>query len=289
MVNNRAEIVKILKNSKDPISGERIGIILNISRTGVWKNIKKLIDEGYTIISNHSGYSLLPEEDQLNNYEFSNKIDGYQYLETTESTMDIAYKRIEQGKAINGSVILSSNQKNGRDNNNEGFNSPTGGLYFTLTIFPNSSLTKASDINIYSMTALLSIRDGFRNNMGVETKGVWPFESYIGTKKVGGILLDYRIEGRNIKWINIGIGINIGRKIPRKKMLLTIREELLNRLKEPNNIISEYKRYIDTKENLDQKLESLIDIDKYGTLVIQENNNIKFIYVDDKNRRKNEH
>ena len=56
----RNKIIKVILNNKDNfISGEDLSNKLGISRTAVWKHIKKLKEEGYNIESvNKKGYRL---------------------------------------------------------------------------------------------------------------------------------------------------------------------------------------------------------------------------------------
>ena len=60
------EILTLLKNAEDYISGEYISTNLNVSRTAIWKHINNLKKKGYIIegISN-KGYKLISEPDLL--------------------------------------------------------------------------------------------------------------------------------------------------------------------------------------------------------------------------------
>ena len=64
------KILNILKNNKEFVSGENIAKSLNVSRAAIWKNISKLKNMGYNIVSvTNKGYLLLEEELLFNKLE----------------------------------------------------------------------------------------------------------------------------------------------------------------------------------------------------------------------------
>ena len=70
------EVLKILLNKNDYVSGESICSGFGVSRSAVWRAIKKLEAEGYKIKSStRIGYKLLAAPDMLNQaeleYEFN--------------------------------------------------------------------------------------------------------------------------------------------------------------------------------------------------------------------------
>jgi len=58
------ELLKLLKTSQEPVSGEALSKKLEISRVSVWKKIQKLLKEGYPIKVTKKGY-LLERKDLL--------------------------------------------------------------------------------------------------------------------------------------------------------------------------------------------------------------------------------
>lgn len=58
----KAELLKILREAEDYVSGQRFVIILAVSRTAVWKVIRQLQEEGYQIEAvKNRGYLLKKE------------------------------------------------------------------------------------------------------------------------------------------------------------------------------------------------------------------------------------
>jgi len=101
------------------VSGEELSHMLGISRTGVWKHIKKIKQEGYVIsASPHLGYRLLGVPDrlipseikyELNTHIMGNKIYSYQNLDSTNDTAEqLAMEGAEQGDCLGVFRTLSS-------------------------------------------------------------------------------------------------------------------------------------------------------------------------------------
>src|SRR6056297_1639176 len=125
------KILKILKENKDYISGEKISNILNVSRTAVWKNINSLKEEGYEIDSvSRKGYKFISSPDILSYEEIEPflKTDfigrNILYFDTINSTNKKA-KEIADS-STDGTVIISENQTAGRGRLGRKWSSPKG-------------------------------------------------------------------------------------------------------------------------------------------------------------------
>ncbi len=278
-VNNKINILNMLKESIEPVSGEFIGNNLGISRTAVWKNINSLKDVGYTITSSTKGYLLTKEEDLLIPYEFQEDINLYTYKSSTKSTMDVANDIIRANKALDGTTVLTQEQTKGKGKGRKVFYSPKGGLYFTLILKPN---TPIMDVNIYPMAALVAIK----NMLEINIQSRWPFESWYNNEKISGILHEYKTEQNRITWLTLGIGINLNRDIPRRKLLIAIKKEIYRLLEQKDQIIDKYKNCLSiinrafnfSIENRDVK-GRVLDINRLGTLILETPEGIKYGYI----------
>lgn len=248
-----------------PISGEELSAILGISRTGVWKHIKSLANSGYNIISSHGGYLLKREDDLLLPYEFSSDPSLIIHNESTTSTMDRAYELITKGKAKDGTIVLAESQSSGFGRNNSSFDSPKGGLYFTIINLPQ---TPAADINLYPMALLISIHKTIQSHLKLETELKWPMEIWSGGEKICGIIHEYMIRREKIEWLSMGAGINICIEPHRKAVLDLIRENYCELKEDLDSVFSEYKT-----------LTGLENIDRLGTLNSVKNNRQEFEYI----------
>lgn len=282
-VNSKIKIISILKRSDKPISGEDISREIGISRTAVWKNIKKLIDEGYTITSSSVGYLLKKEDDLLIPYEFNSDSNLFVYKETTESTMDIARSLIERGKALHGMVVVTESQTQGKANFGKEFISPKGGLYFTLTILQDLPLM---NVNLYSMAALISIKEILLEELGLNVVSRWPFETWNKNKKISGILPEYKIENNRVKWLNIGIGINLNSTIPRRELLIKIKKRIFEYMESPDTVSFYYTNTLEiVGKTLSFRSEDKLtkgrvtSIDRLGTLTLKTDIGLGFAYV----------
>ena len=91
------EILKLLKEKRDYISGEEMAKHFGVSRTAVWKNITKLKNEGYNIKSvSNKGYFLEETNDILNISEI--EYDNTLFLETIDSTNEECKRQAVKGK-----------------------------------------------------------------------------------------------------------------------------------------------------------------------------------------------
>jgi len=61
----KGNILKILRDEKDVVSGEILSDRLGISRVSIWKHIKKLQEIGYPIDATSKGYRLISAPDVL--------------------------------------------------------------------------------------------------------------------------------------------------------------------------------------------------------------------------------
>lgn len=72
----KAEILKMLRESQDYVSGQQICERFQVSRTAVWKVIKQLKEEGYEVEAvRNRGYRLSSLPDILSREEIVSQID----------------------------------------------------------------------------------------------------------------------------------------------------------------------------------------------------------------------
>ena len=284
-VNNKNAIINRLRKSKTPISGEELSKELKISRTAIWKNINQLKNEGYTINSSHLGYLLDKKDDLLLPYEFQEDSDLYIYKQSTESTIDIAKNLILKGRVKNWQIVVTEMQHSGRSKGTKKFLSPIGGLYFTVILFPNIPFM---NINLIPMAGLLAVSDSIKEILGINTKLRWPFEVWNNDKKISGILHEYSFNGRRCEWLTLGIGVNLGVEIPRRKLLESIRRKLKDSLLNIDTILDRYKDELNLKNrhclfNIEGESKTGIvdNIDRLGTLTVINQNSKEFCYIGD--------
>ena len=130
----KEEILALLLNAKEPVSGERICRTLGVTRAAVWKTIDQLRQEGYTVdAAPKRGYTLASVPDRLDTALVRAYLSGHpwQQLATAVPSADStnnACKRLAAEGAPDGTAILTGCQTAGRGRRGRTFVSPPGGL-----------------------------------------------------------------------------------------------------------------------------------------------------------------
>lgn len=205
------EILKLLVNSGDiPLSGEEIANILGISRTAVWKHIKNLVQRGFKIAGQkNSGYKLLFPTDTpiiLSSKNFQTNLFGKNILSFIEidSTNNMAKKIAKEYPE--GTIIISEKQTSGRGRRGRIWSSPFGsGLYFSVLLKPKLPIITIPRLTILAGVVVAKSLE----KLGVNVKLKWPNDIILENKKIGGILSEMSLEGNDIEYVILGIGINV--------------------------------------------------------------------------------
>jgi len=120
------------------------------------------------------------------------------------STQDIAKKLAE--KNIREAIVLAEEQTSGRGRYGRAWFSPIGGLWFSILLRPN--IDPMDSIKLMALTGL-AITKAIRDFTHLPAFIKWPNDVYINDKKVCGILIESSIEDNRLKYIIIGIGLNV--------------------------------------------------------------------------------
>lgn len=205
------KILNILKTSTEHVSGEFLSSSLNVSRTAVWKHIKNLKNKGYIIegISN-KGYKLLSSPDKINKPDLFAKLKttaigrNFIHYDLIDST-NIKAKEFAKDNCPHGTLIVAEKQSGGNGRFKRAWNSPAGGLWFTLVLRPHIPTSEAPKI---TQIAAACIYKTF-NNFNINTKIKWPNDIYLNGKKLCGILGEMNCDMDSINYLVIGIGMNL--------------------------------------------------------------------------------
>lgn len=211
MSNLKKEILSLLDRERF-ISGQNIADMLGVSRTSVWKSIKALKEEGYSIESvTNKGYHLKNPPAYVNPTALSMLIsqsslfDRVEYFSTTPSTQKEAFSMLPESNDT--FVVVAEEQTEGRGRFDRHWDSPgRRGVYTSLVLRPDIPI---SDIIRFNLFISLAIAESIDEAFGVETGIKWPNDIYIHGKKVCGFLTEVVSESGVINAIVCGIGINI--------------------------------------------------------------------------------
>jgi BirA family transcriptional regulator, biotin operon repressor / biotin---[acetyl-CoA-carboxylase] ligase len=209
----QGKIIQFLKQAEGYMSGEDMSNQLKISRAAVWKYIDQLRQDGYDIAAvPHLGYKLESSPDKLLTHEIQfglkTKIMGQQVvsLETVSSTMDEAFKLGMDG-APEGTIVCAEAQTKGRGRLGRGWVSPKGkGIYFSLILRPKFAPSQMAQLTLMTAVAL---SEALEKSAGIKAQIKWPNDILCGSKKLAGILTESRAEMDQVKFVVVGIGLNV--------------------------------------------------------------------------------
>ena len=211
----KTEVLRMLKETDDYLSGQEICERLNVSRTAVWKVIKQLETEGYEIEAvRNRGYRLRFLGDVLSQAELESSIDSewagknILYFDETDST-NTEIKKAAEKDAPHGTLAVADYQSMGKGRRGRSWAAPHGvGIWMSLLLRPELPPTCAS---MLTLVAALAVADGIREVCDLEAKIKWPNDIVVNGKKVCGILTEGALDLENggLRYAVLGIGINI--------------------------------------------------------------------------------
>lgn len=209
----KTKIIEILsKQNNAYISGEDICKQLNVTRAAVWKNIKKLQEEGYLIESStKKGYALTSAYDPYDaNYLQKNIHCFYKQLkivDTIDSTNDEMRRNASTHQE--GDILIADTQSAGKGRLGRMFHSPKhNGVYVSIFLKPTFPIHKLLKITACTSCA---VYDAIKKLYGIESAIKWVNDIYINDKKIAGILCEASLEMNtaSLEYMIIGIGINV--------------------------------------------------------------------------------
>lgn len=126
-------------------------------------------------------------------------------FESVESTQIIAHQLARDGEP-EGTAVIAHQQTKGKGRLGRRWQSPSGaGLWFSLILRPETSLESVAQITLVSAAAVAKTLTSF----GYEPTIKWPNDVLIKGKKVCGILTELHGDMDHVKYIVMGIGINV--------------------------------------------------------------------------------
>lgn len=207
------EILKLLKKSKDYLSGEELGEKLGVTRTAVWKGISKLKEQGYQIEAvTNKGYRLFGDNDVLNAVELKDGLQtnymgqtAYFYDEVDSTNNSI--KQLAAEGCPEGTIAIAKNQTAGKGRLGRPWSSSKDtGIWMSLLLMPQIQPREAP---VLTLLAGLSVCKAVRRFTGLKAEIKWPNDVLIQGKKICGILTEMNAEMEKINYIVLGIGINV--------------------------------------------------------------------------------
>lgn len=208
------EILSALRSRRSEyISGEEMSRLAGVSRAAIWKEIEKLRAEGYKIVARpHEGYRLVGIPDRLTATELTwnlrterigRKVHAY---DATDSTMDVAHRLAAAGEP-DGSVVVAEAQHQGRGRVGRRWLSPKGkGIYASVILRPSLPISQVPHV---TLLAAVAVARAVQAGVGLTPQIQWPNDILIGGKKAAGILTELNAELNRVRYVILGIGLNV--------------------------------------------------------------------------------
>ena len=195
------------------MTGPELSHRLGVARATVGRHIEELRSLGFDIQHQPSlGYRLIASPDILFaediQYRLGKTVIGRQVLvyERTASTNDLV-ERLALDGAAEGVVVFAESQMRGRGRMGRSWASPRGkGLWFSTLLRPKLLMSSVGRLTI---AASVAIARTIREQTGLAAEIKWPNDVFIAGRKCAGILAELRTELDAIKFIVLGIGLDV--------------------------------------------------------------------------------
>jgi BirA family biotin operon repressor/biotin-[acetyl-CoA-carboxylase] ligase len=199
------------------VSGTKIAQEISSSRSEVWRLIQQLRGLGVDVAGHPAtGYQLrsvpdllLPEivRPLLRGTSFDEHVHHFYKIGSTNTA---AMAAAAEG-APEGSVFLAEEQTAGRGRGANSWQSQRStGIYCSVILRP---ALPPSEVLVLSLAAGLAVRAAIQQvDSRVTADLKWPNDVLIGGKKVCGILTEMNAEATRVRYIAVGIGLNVNQR-----------------------------------------------------------------------------
>ncbi len=204
----------MLKDARgEYVSSRMICETFQTSRTAIWKQIHALQKQGYPVEAvPNKGYRLLETADFVSAYEIKDLVQAkvfgksIAYRESVDSTNSAARQLADQGEP-EGTLVIADEQTQGRGRFQRKWYSPAkSGIWMSLILRPNLSIVEAPRLTILTAAAVAKTLTKLSNQQAYIK---WPNDILFDGKKICGILTEVNVEGNQINYVIVGIGINV--------------------------------------------------------------------------------
>jgi BirA family biotin operon repressor/biotin-[acetyl-CoA-carboxylase] ligase len=207
-------IVRLLSdNATIVISGTRIAEELGTSRSEVWRAVQQLRELGVQIKGHPAtGYQLNAMPDLLIPDILGPLVQGQLIGSSIHHYFSIGSTSTEAMHAgasgdPEGAVFLAEEQTAGRGRGNHSWEShPSLGIYCSVLLRPTLS---PADVLPITLMAGVCVAESVQRVTGLSADLRWPNDVVIGGKKFCGILTEMNSEATRVRYVVVGIGINV--------------------------------------------------------------------------------
>lgn len=195
------------------VSGEELSRELGVTRAAVWKQITQLRQLGYVIEAFPSkGYRLAASPDALIPSEIraglETQIVGRDivFFDEADST-NLRARELGDGMAPEGMVVIADSQHAGKGRMGRTWVSPPGvNLYATILLRPPILPFDAPQLTFLSAVA---VAQAVEDVTPLTPQLKWPNDILVNGMKVAGLLNEMDAEIDKVRYVLLGIGVNI--------------------------------------------------------------------------------
>lgn len=215
------------------------------------------------------------------------------FFQELSSTMDEARRQADAGSE-EGTLVISETQTASRGRFARTWVSQPGNLYLSSIFYPSLAA-----LPFLSSLGGVAVARAISRTTGIQPRLKWPNDVLVKDSKVAGILVESVVEGTEVKYAVLGIGINVnidpvylagiptatslnlatGKEIARDELLTRLLHEidaLYLELKQGQTPLAQWKELLDTLgrqvkvSSLNESYSGLAeDIDELGNLQVR--------------------
>ncbi len=214
MADTRSKLLALLRSQPEGefLSGQQAAEALGVSRAAVCKAAAGLRRQGYQIAAvTNRGYRLAAEDAPLTRDSLLAALDGWpapvEVWPSLPST-NLRARQLALEGAPAGTVAAALCQTEGRGRFGRLFESPPGGLYLSMVLRPEGSISQSL---VLTAAAAVAVCRAVEECCGASLSIKWVNDLMLDGKKCGGILTEgaAALETGRLEYLIVGIGLNL--------------------------------------------------------------------------------
>jgi BirA family biotin operon repressor/biotin-[acetyl-CoA-carboxylase] ligase len=210
-------ILKLLRESSgDYLSVNSVADRLAVSCSALGEHVGELRKQGYEIETHPDlGYRLISSPDLLYPEEIRSglhttimgcRILSYQRVRSTNAVA----LQIAQQAAPEGTLVIAEEQTAGRGRQGRIWHSPPGvGLWASLVLRPHMSPNRIFQLAI---CGALAVAETVSETTHLPVRVKWPNDVLVEGKKLSGVLTETQAELDSVRFVVLGLGINVNQR-----------------------------------------------------------------------------